>query len=222
MPGDPQPLRYREARPPRAPTLAGPDTRARPAGAGGPAVGVRLRPGAAATLGPCGAALRDEHPSAGAAWGADGDRLERELGEAVPGDRARLLLRAVAARAEEAPPTDAAVALLASGGTTVADVARTIGTGERRLRRRFAEHVGYGPKTLDRVLRLQRLLTLAITTDDDLAGLAFAAGYADQAHMARETRALADATPSQLVAARRPAVSETSNTSTRLRGRMGS
>ncbi|WP_461029927.1 helix-turn-helix domain-containing protein, partial [Streptomyces sparsus] len=61
---------------------------------------------------------------------------------------------------------------------------------ERQLHRRAVRAFGYGPKTLARVLRLERALTLA------RAGLPFArvaadAGYADQAHLAREVKALA-------------------------------
>ncbi|WP_143615380.1 helix-turn-helix domain-containing protein, partial [Streptomyces sparsogenes] len=57
------------------------------------------------------------------------------------------------------------------------------------LHRRSLAAFGYGPKTLARVLRLNRALDAA------RAGTAFAevaalAGYADQAHLAREVKAL--------------------------------
>ncbi len=67
--------------------------------------------------------------------------------------------------------------------------------------RRFREWVGYGPKTLQRILRLQRLLLLAEGGAGALGDLAVAAGYADQAHMTREVGALAGITPRLLVAA---------------------
>ena len=38
------------------------------------------------------------------------------------------------------------------------------GLGARQLRRRFADAVGYGPKTLQRILRFQRFLALAART----------------------------------------------------------
>lgn len=191
-------------------TVAGPDTRARPGGSGaGAALGVRLRPGAAATFGVSGAELRDQHPTAEELWGAAGRLLAQRAADA-PDDRARLalLVDAVARHSAGARPTDpvvdGATRLLARGGATVAGVAAAVGVGERLLRRRFLDHVGYGPKTLGRVLRLQRLLTLAITTDEGLAGLAALVGYADQAHLGREARALTGTTPARLVAARRP------------------
>lgn len=201
-------------------TIAGPDTRARRASGGDEAaVGVRLRPGAATTFGASASALRDRQPSAEELWGAAGRRLTERVADA-PGPRARLdvIAGAVADLVDTATPTDPQVdgaveALLRGrpgsaaplgGATTVAAVAAEVGLSERQLRRRFHEHVGYGPKTLDRILRLQRFLTLAIATDEALAGLAARAGYADQAHLGRETRALTGETAVELVAARRP------------------
>ena len=66
--------------------------------------------------------------------------------------------------------------------------AHAIGIGDRQLRRRFLDAVGYGPKTLERILRFQRFLMLEGT---DLARLALDAGYADQAHLTRECTRLA-------------------------------
>lgn len=190
--------------------VAGPDTgpvAAVPSSA--TTVGVRLRPGVAGVLGESAAALRDERVSADALWGHPGAELADRVADAGD-DQARLALLTghVARRSSAAPPPDAAVAAavaaLSAPRATVARAAQAAGLSDRQLRRRFLDHVGYGPKTLDRVLRLQRFLTLAIATTDDLASLAAAAGYADQAHLGREARALAAATPRELVAARRP------------------
>jgi AraC-like DNA-binding protein len=71
--------------------------------------------------------------------------------------------------------------------------------GARQLRRRFADAVGYGPKTLQRILRFQRFLALA-QTSPDLARLALEAGYADQAHLTRECSRLAGLPPAALLA----------------------
>nr|WP_282600052.1 helix-turn-helix domain-containing protein [Patulibacter sp. SYSU D01012] len=137
-----------------------------------------------------------------------------------------MLVDAVARRAEGAAPVDpavrAVVARAGAGPVAVAELAHRVGLSERQLRRRFLEHVGYGPRTLHRVLRLQRLLDRAIAAPDEgLAALAAHAGYADQAHLAREARALAGTTAAALVAGRRPArTSETSKTRTSRRARM--
>ncbi|WP_434056803.1 helix-turn-helix domain-containing protein [Amycolatopsis ponsaeliensis] len=65
---------------------------------------------------------------------------------------------------------------------------------ERRLRRRFVQAVGYGPATYLRVTRFQRAVALAPRVPG-LAALAAAAGYADQAHLSRDCRALTGLTP---------------------------
>jgi methylphosphotriester-DNA--protein-cysteine methyltransferase len=72
-----------------------------------------------------------------------------------------------------------------------------IGIGDRQLRRRFLDAVGYGPKTLERILRFQRFLMLG---GDDLARRALDAGYADQAHLTRESTRLAGLPPAALLA----------------------
>jgi len=62
--------------------------------------------------------------------------------------------------------------------------------------------VGYGPKFLARVLRFHRFLTSAAEVPQSpapLAALAWAASYADQAHMTHECRELAGLTPRELI-----------------------
>jgi transcriptional regulator GlxA family with amidase domain len=83
----------------------------------------------------------------------------------------------------------------------IEDLARFLGLGGRRLHRRFVAAVGYGPKTFQRVLRLQRVLALAGSGQRPagLAMLALGAGYADQAHMGRELRALTGRSPRELL-----------------------
>ena len=75
---------------------------------------------------------------------------------------------------------------------------------ERTLRRRFEDAFGYGPKTLDRILRFQRFWRLRKkAAEASTALLAIEAGYADQAHLIRESRRLTGVTP--LALARAPA-----------------
>jgi AraC-like DNA-binding protein len=69
---------------------------------------------------------------------------------------------------------------------------------ERTLRRRFDESFGYGPKTLDRILRYQRFLGLARASTGSAAMLAVDAGYSDQPHLVRESRRLTGSTPREL------------------------
>ena len=75
-----------------------------------------------------------------------------------------------------------------------------LGVSERTLRRRCRELFGYGPKTLDRVLRFQRFQALAQSNPaEGLAILALRAGYADQPHLAREIQSLCGMTAGEFV-----------------------
>ncbi|MGH2872178.1 MAG: helix-turn-helix transcriptional regulator [Solirubrobacteraceae bacterium] len=80
-------------------------------------------------------------------------------------------------------------------------LAAELGFSERQLRRRFLASVGYGPKILQRVLRLRRFLA---AERHHLARAALDAGYADQAHLARECVRLTGLSPSELPGVPRP------------------
>ena len=79
-------------------------------------------------------------------------------------------------------------------------LADELGFSERQLRRRFDDAVGYGPKTLQRILRLGQFLAASGT---DIVAAAIDAGYADQAHLTRECRVLTGLAPSEWVSAHR-------------------
>jgi AraC-like DNA-binding protein len=171
--------------------------------AGARVAGVRFRVGAAgAALGVPAVELADRGVALADVWGADAHRLEERLAEApFPlGD----LARGVAARLPERfdPLVRAAALGLARPDARVPELGTRLGIGERQLRRRFGEAVGYGPKTLQRILRFQGFLRLAEREPGtDLARLALDAGYADQAHLTREARRLGGLPPSALLAA---------------------
>jgi AraC-like DNA-binding protein len=83
-----------------------------------------------------------------------------------------------------------------SAGAGMAKVLGQLDVSPRTLRRQCQDAFGYGPKTLDRILRFQRFLRLAKRNNGKgLAALAFAAGYADQAHLTREVRRLSGFSP---------------------------
>ncbi|HWF52743.1 MAG TPA: DUF6597 domain-containing transcriptional factor [Solirubrobacteraceae bacterium] len=176
--------------------IAGADTTARVAElpAGARTSGVRLRTGAAgAVLGVPASELRDRQVPAALVWGAQATALEAELAVADPARRLELLTGVVARRRVEPDPlVRAAARSLAGPRARVAGVASELGVSERQLHRRVLAAVGYGPKMLARVGRLRRLIALA---DEPLAGRAFAAGYASQAHMSDEVRRLTGTTP---------------------------
>ncbi|MFJ9038077.1 DUF6597 domain-containing transcriptional factor [Streptomyces sp. NPDC102406] len=179
--------------------VAGPDTRAHPTGTDAPArsyVGIRFAPGTApAYLGVPAHELRDRRVELAALWrGADARRLAERV-DAAPDPATELERAAVRLVAAAAPPDPLLARVVAAlgAGRGVAEVADMTGLNARLLHRRSLAAFGYGPKTLARVLRLRRALALA------RAGVPFAqtaarAGYTDQAHLAREVRALTGST----------------------------
>ena len=168
-------------------------------------VGVRLRPGAAAAvLGPPACALLDRDTPLRDIWSRTfrPDRIaeQRSIQAKLAAVQAALAARLV----DRAPPDRglaAAIGWLARHPAgRIEELARFVEIAPRRLHRRFVAAVGYGPKTLQRVLRLQRALALAARDRrPGLAMLAAEAGYADQPHMSRELRALTGLAPRHLL-----------------------
>jgi AraC-like DNA-binding protein len=163
--------------------------------------GVRLRVGAAgAALGlPAGELLNLDVAPADL-WGAAGRRLEARVAAAPAPLPA--LVEGLAERLAGAKPDPLVrhAARLMDKGLTPGQAARAACISERQLRRRFERAVGYGPATFLRVHRFQRFLVLAARRPaTPLAALAADAGYADQAHLARECRRLSGASPTVLL-----------------------
>jgi len=200
----------------RGTSVAGPDTgpvRTTMA-AGTVIVGARFRPSAGGpALGMPLSELRDQRVDLADLRPADARRLSATLDPAIAADR---LLDVTGALVADARP-DLAVAraarLLHDPRARAEDVADDIGLSLRQLRRRCHDAVGYGPKTLQRVLRFRRFVSRidALPPDPadadlpgldlpglDLASLAAQAGYADQAHLTRECGRLAGLTPAAL------------------------
>jgi AraC-like DNA-binding protein len=97
--------------------------------------------------------------------------------------------------------------LLREGGTVrVAALAAGTGWSGRHLTSQFRAEIGLTPKAAARVIRFDRarhllVRSLAVVNPEyRLADLAVACGYFDQAHLAREFRALAGCPPSQWLA----------------------
>lgn len=169
-------------------------------------VGVRFRPGAAAAVvGLYGGELADARVGVSVLWGrGEMERLEGQLAECTSPARAAAFLEGVVAARVQAEPdraVEAVVAALEAGQTVrVAALACRISLSERQLLRRCRAALGYGPKTLDRILRFQRFRALARRRRDlGLAELAAAAGYADQPHLTRECVRLAGEAPAALL-----------------------
>ena len=190
--------------------VAGLDQQARrsPVRAGQEILGIRLRPGVAgAVFGMPASELLDSQVPLEELFGSRSAGLAERMNEAQSQDARYLLLEALVASAVADSTPDplvlAAARRLGFPGSRVDELARALGISERQLRRRFHQAVGYGPKTLDRVLRFRRLVSQAQAVSSgevDLARLAADLGYADQAHMTRDSVRLTGMPPGRLAA----------------------
>lgn len=190
-----------------APVVVGPATRTVIAAlpAGSLVIGARFRPGLAPCfLGPPASEILNEEIPLLDLWGSGAACLSAQIGEQRSIEDKLAVLEAALARrplhpARADPLVAAATAWLARHPAgQVGELGRKLGIGSRQLRRRFRAAVGYGPKTLQRILRFQRTLALAGSRRTSLAGLAAEAGYADQAHMSREVREFAQSAATAL------------------------
>ena len=164
--------------------------RFRPA-AGGPALGIPL------------SELRDQRVDLADLRPGHARRLPATLD---PDTAAAQALDVAAALVADGAP-DAAVTraarLLRDPQARAEDVAADVELSLRQLRRRCHAAVGYGPKTLQRVLRFRRFVSRIDAYREgpdvlDLAAVAAEAGYADQAHLTRECGKLSGLTPAVL------------------------
>ena len=177
--------------------VAGPDTGPAPVTSppGSVLLGVRFRPWAGgAALGLPLSELRDRRVDLAELRPELAERLHAELAPMAAARELERIARELAAAPGD-PAVAAAVARLADPATRIEALADDLGFSEHQLRRRFHAAAGYGPKTLQRVLRFRRFLA---GPREDLARAALDAGYADQAHLAREVARLAGTSPTRL------------------------
>jgi AraC-like DNA-binding protein len=183
--------------------VAGPDTGPVPmsVGAATVMVGVRFRPSAGGpALGVPLSELRDQRVDLAELRPADAGRLSAALDPPAALARA---LDVTAALVDDGAPDPAVTwvaRLLRDPRARTEDVAAEVGLSLRQLRRRCHAAVGYGPKTLQRVLRFRRFVSRIDARPEvlDLAALAAETGYADQAHLTRECARLSGLTPAAL------------------------
>ena len=179
--------------------VAGPDTVAQLAERlpGDCAVGLRFASGTASgLLGVAAWELRDRRVPLDEVWsGREGRTAAERVATAAAGTGVAAVLEALvreraAVRGWARDPVGAGVLDGLRRGVGVAGLSVEAALSERQLRRRCLDLFGYGPRTLGRVLRLERALAAA-RGGEPFARVAAGAGYADQAHLAREVRALA-------------------------------
>jgi AraC-like DNA-binding protein len=140
-------------------------------------------------------------------WGGDGrlllDRLAGEPSADARLDLVEAFLRDRALRRDAMPPVVAGAAALLHhhrGRLGVAELAERLGYGRQYVHRQVTRHLGLPPRTLARLLRFRSVaeaIRAGRLPPSGFAGLAAAAGYADQSHLHREFRALAGRSPGQ-------------------------
>ncbi len=188
--------------------VAGPDPVAQPAAIapGALLTAVRFTPGAAqAFLGLPLQAIAGQRVALRDLWGPRARRLTDALAMDAVGPHARLrsLQHAIARQGPPVPdPAMRALFACLDRPDTLppARLAREFNISERTLRRRCHAAFGYGPKTLARILRLQRFL--GAPGQSSLLQRALDAGYGDASHLVRETRLLTGLAPGLLLAQR--------------------
>ena len=183
--------------------VAGPDTGpvSTVMKAGTVVLGVRFRPSAGGpALGIPLSELRDQRADLADLRTTDARRLSAALDPEVSADRLLDVTAALVADGAPDPAVAQAARLLHDPAARAEDVAAEVGLSLRQLRRRCQAAVGYGPKTLQRVLRFRRFVARVDAHPKvlDLAAIAAEAGYADQAHLTRECGKLAGLTPAAL------------------------
>jgi AraC-like DNA-binding protein len=86
------------------------------------------------------------------------------------------------------------------GNIPIEQLAREAGVSRRHLERQFSDQVGLGAKQVARIARVQAALRI-VEAEPDLAGveIALRSGFADQAHLIKECRAIAGVTPARFL-----------------------
>jgi AraC-like DNA-binding protein len=168
-------------------------------------VGLRFLPGAAsALLGLIVAELVDTVLELDHVWPRAAAALGPRMAGATSAEEAAQLLeheivrRSAAGERPDPVVAEAVKRLQPWRSSDLRKVSSEVFLSPRQLRRRFTAALGYGPKTLERILRFQGFLALHHALDPETtttARLAAAAGYADQAHLTRECSRLTGLTP---------------------------
>jgi AraC-like DNA-binding protein len=191
--------------------VMGPQTRAanRPLPSRAAAIGVRFCPGAGPPiLGIPALELVDRQVPLEAIDTHPASRLRKAVANFEAVAAAPAAVESVLRRLMTASTLDrvvlGAARLLHDPTARVDQVATELAISERQLQRRFRATIGYGPKTLQRVLRFRRMLAALACGRDAVGGMAriaYESGYCDQAHLARECQLLSSLGPARLATA---------------------
>jgi AraC-like DNA-binding protein len=164
--------------------------------------GLRFRPGMAASfLRVPAAELTDRVIPLDDLWGAPARELQSRLHEAASSEERLAILAATVRPPAPAPnAVQQAIEVIAAshGDVDLEWLAAQARMSERQFRRRCLEESGLAPKQLCRVLRFRRACELG-QRGLPWGLIAAEAGYFDQAHLIRDFREFAGATPTMSV-----------------------
>jgi AraC-like DNA-binding protein len=172
-------------------------------------LGLRLCAAASCLIaGPALPQLRDRAPDLHTLDSAFATRFAvaaRECAATGSGDALWSLLRARCASFAIDPIVDAATQRIdaRAGDLAIADLARDLGVGLRKLQQCFLAQVGVTPKEYARIRRLHALVRTLDGGDIEIADAAAKHGFADQAHATHELSRLTGITPAALMRALR-------------------
>jgi AraC-like DNA-binding protein len=188
-----------------APRVAGTDTRTRwgdlPSGL--VITGLRLRPGAIRAVFRCPAtSLVDSEALLSDILTAPAGFHDQLTSASTVRDRHRALEHLVRTSMNDVSSKDRSVLwacrlLAANPQAQISTVSRRLEWQARTIHRQFTDACGYGPKYFQRIMRVQAAVRAARYNPSlmSLAGIASTVGYADQAHMNREFKAITGFTP---------------------------
>ena len=174
--------------------------------------GIHFKPGGAFPfLGVPAGELQNRHVSLDDLWGSYADEIYARVASApTPEAKLRALESALLERLTMPLERHDAVAFALEqfarpAMRVVSDVTARIGMSGRRFADRFRDEVGLTPKLYCRVQRFQDALRrIHGHRQVDLAGLAYACGYFDQAHFNHDFRDFSGISPSEYLASATP------------------
>ena len=155
-------------------------------------LGMHFKPGGAFPfLGALASELTDMHVDLADLWGHTALELRERLCDAgTHRERFQIMEEVLTERLRRSRKARLAIAIALDAfgpygtGASVRDVAREVAICQRRFSKVFAAHVGLTPKIFCRILRFQRVRTLAAQIEKpDWAEIASACGYFDQSHL---------------------------------------
>lgn len=169
-------------------------------------LGVHFKPGGAFPfLGALASELTDAHADLADLWGRSALELRERLCHAgTHRERFQIIEEVLTDRLRRSQKGHLAVAIALNGfgpygtGAAVRDVARDVGVCQRRFSKVFAAQVGLTPKVYCRILRFQRVRTLADQVEKpNWAQIASTCGYFDQSHLINDFQEFSGFSPTE-------------------------